>query len=481
MSGPRNIQERSRQRVGSLVKEKWRLDALLGVGGTAAVFAATHRNGKRAAIKMLHAQLSTNEELVARFLREGYAANKLDHPGVVSVLDDDRTEDGAVFLVMELLDGYSLERHARPGTELLPIDQVLRLGDELLDVLAVAHSKGVIHRDIKPANLFLTREGRLKVLDFGIARLAERLDDQTATQTGATIGTPAFMPPEQARGRWSIVDARTDIWSVGATLFAMLAGTRPRRAETVNEELLLAMTQPVPSLASLAPQLPPQLVALVDRALAFEMDQRWADARTMQVALRQVRDELAREGTPPTLLALEVDTAPVVATPAPVPSDPDPTGPMTGPELDPRLTTSRPLVTSGEAPAPRKGSAIGLAIGVAGLLSLAAAAGFAAVKLATHPTAAPAAAAHAVSPHKAATATAATPMTTAKATAPSSASASPPPTSSATEEATSAKVAEKPPAAPATAKTKHMPATAKTTKTTAHPAPSGNSMLDLRF
>src|ERR1035437_2589332 len=111
MNGSSPLQQRARARVGSLLKDKWRLEALLGVGGTAAVYAAAHRNGKRAAIKILHQELSTNTELVGRFLREGYVANKLEHHGAVSVLDDDRADDGSVFLVMELLDGYLLERH----------------------------------------------------------------------------------------------------------------------------------------------------------------------------------------------------------------------------------------------------------------------------------------------------------------------------------------------------------------------------------
>jgi serine/threonine-protein kinase len=149
------VQERCKRRVGSTLKDKWQLDALLGVGGNAAVYAATHRNGKRAAIKILHMELSSNEDVVKRFLREGYAANRLGHPGAVSVLDDDRADDGSVFLVMELLDGYPLDRFTRQNQR-MPLDQLVRMGDELLDVLAAAHAKGVIHRDIKPENVLIT-------------------------------------------------------------------------------------------------------------------------------------------------------------------------------------------------------------------------------------------------------------------------------------------------------------------------------------
>src|SRR5580692_1517641 len=219
-------------RVGSTVKDKWRLEALLGAGGMASVYSAVHRNGRRVAIKVLHPELSAVSSLVTRFLREGYLANRVGHPNAVAVLDDDRTEDGAVFLVMELLEGHSLERHAKSGGERLSRSTILRLVDETLDVLAAAHAKGIVHRDIKPANLFMTLEGHIKVLDFGIARLAEPLGDGPLTQTGFAIGTPSFMPPEQARGRWELVDARTDVWAVGATMYALLTGDRPRHGET---------------------------------------------------------------------------------------------------------------------------------------------------------------------------------------------------------------------------------------------------------
>lgn len=331
VSAQKSIRDRAQGRVGTVLKEKWQIEALLGVGGSASVYAATHRNGKRAAIKILHPELSLDDEIVGRFLREGYAANKLDHPGAVSVLDDDRTDDGAVYLVMELLDGVSLERFTRAKGERMPLHQVLSVADSLLDVLAAAHAKGVVHRDIKPANLFLTRDGRLKVLDFGIARLTQGLgDDAVATQTGAAIGTPAFMPPEQARGRSNEVDARTDIWAVGATLFALLSGQRPRRAETVNEELLMAMTQPVPALASAAPSVPAEVCAIVDRACAFDKQHRWQDAREMQVALRRFADGLHPVvESSPSSTSLQPDTAPV----------------LNGAEgLDLQLTTSRPLV-----------------------------------------------------------------------------------------------------------------------------------------
>jgi serine/threonine-protein kinase len=158
---------RARTRVGSVLREKWRLDALLGVGGMAAVYSATHRNGSRVAVKILHPELSVNVQVKTRFLREGYVANAVGHDGAVRVSDDDTAEDGAAFLVMELLDGETLEdRRMRFGGRLSE-DEVLAMAEQLLDVLAAAHAKGVVHRDLKPENVFLTRAGQVKVLDFG--------------------------------------------------------------------------------------------------------------------------------------------------------------------------------------------------------------------------------------------------------------------------------------------------------------------------
>ena len=164
---------RAEARIGSVIKDKWRLDRLLGVGGMACVYAATHRNKKRAAVKVLHREFSTDTAIRERFLREGYLANSVGHRGVVTVDDDDVTEDGAAFIVMELLDGETLEQRWRRKGHRLPLEEVLAVADQVLDALAAAHDKGVVHRDLKPENLFLTRDGVVKLLDFGIGRLKE--------------------------------------------------------------------------------------------------------------------------------------------------------------------------------------------------------------------------------------------------------------------------------------------------------------------
>jgi eukaryotic-like serine/threonine-protein kinase len=279
--------KRAEARIGSVIKDKWTLDRLIGVGGMAAVYAATHRNKKRAAIKMLHAELSLDSVMRERFLREGYAANSVGQRGVVTVDDDDVAEDGCAFIVMELLDGESIDARWQRKGKRLPAQEVMSIADQLLETLAAAHHKGVVHRDIKPENLFLTRDGVVKVLDFGIARLHELKGPKTSTQTGNTMGTPAFMAPEQARGKWEEVDERTDLWAAAATMFTLLTGAHVHAGETVNETLALAVTKRARSVGELRPDLHPALIEVVDKALSYEKEQRYKDAFSMQEALRR--------------------------------------------------------------------------------------------------------------------------------------------------------------------------------------------------
>jgi serine/threonine protein kinase len=288
-------------RLGRTLKGKWTLDQVLGVGGMAAVYAATHRNHKRVAVKVLHPELSFNAAVRQRFLREGYVANMVQHPGAVSVDDDDVGEDGCAFLVMELLDGETLEaRWERKGRR-LPTTEVLAFMDRVLDTLTAAHARGVVHRDLKPENLFFTREAQIKVLDFGIARVRE-LSGSTKTQTGSLMGTPAFMSPEQARGRWDEVDAQSDLWAIGATIFTLLTGQLVHIAQTTNEALVLAVTQPARSLGDLRPDLSDAVVRFVDRALAYDKAERWPDSQTMQQALRETYATLEGEWDEQTVL-----------------------------------------------------------------------------------------------------------------------------------------------------------------------------------
>jgi serine/threonine-protein kinase len=304
--------------VGRTLKGKWRLETRLGSGGMASVWSARHRNGKRVAIKLLHEELSRDDYVKRRFLREGYLANKVQHPAVVSVLDDD--DDGElVFLVMELLEGITLAEKWKRSDRKLPLAEVLRVADSVLDALAAAHDKDIVHRDIKPANIFLCNDGAVKILDFGIARLREGPQGTGhTTRIGTTLGSPAFMSPEQARARWEFVDARTDLWAMGAVMFSCLSGQFVHGARAGAEMLIATATQTPRSLREVWPETPDVVAAIVDRALAFERSDRWQDARSMQAAVRRAMSiDFAKPRAP--LVSLG-DASLVMPVPAPVPS-----------------------------------------------------------------------------------------------------------------------------------------------------------------
>ncbi len=279
----------ARDRIGQTLCGKYFIDEVLGVGGTAVVFRATHRNGNRVAVKLLHDHLCKSRDITRRFMREAYLANLLEHPGTVRVLDDDVDQNGVAFLVLELLEGETLEeRRVRLGGR-LAIDEVLGYMDRLLEVLELAHEKNIVHRDIKPSNLFLTKDGVLKVLDFGIARMLDEHGAATATKTGQMIGTPAFMPPEQALSKPKEIDKQTDLWAVGATMFTLLSGELVHIAESSSEHLVKAATVHARSVARVLPGVPANVETLIGRALRFDKKERWASSTEMRRELWRVR------------------------------------------------------------------------------------------------------------------------------------------------------------------------------------------------
>jgi serine/threonine-protein kinase len=283
---PSDSRQHAQARVGTVLRQKWRIDRLVGLGGMAAVYAATHRTGHTAAIKVLHTALGSIEEVRRRFTQEPYIANRIAHAGVVRVMDDDVTEDGAPFVVMELLDGETLDELWQRNGGRLSFEEVTWIAGQILDILAAAHAIGVLHRDIKPQNAFVTRRGELKLLDFGVARMPD--GSSAMTQMGGVLGSPAFMPPEQARGQWDLVREPTDIWAVGATMFTLLAGRFVHDA-TTPVEFLLAAQRPARSISTLVPALPPALAHVIDRALAYAPADRWPTARAMAAALVQAQ------------------------------------------------------------------------------------------------------------------------------------------------------------------------------------------------
>ena len=281
--------------MGAVLDEKWTLEHLLGSGGMGAVYAARHRNGARAAVKLLHPELARMPEVRERFLREGYAANRVEHRGAVQVLDDDTVkagpDEGSAYIVMELLEGESLQERVN-RTPRLGENELLEVMDAVLDVLGAAHEHGVVHRDLKPENIFLARdperEGvRVKVLDFGLARVSE---NSTVTTAGIAVGTPSFMSPEQAAGRGDEIDGRTDIFALGATIFRIVTGRRIHDADNMVQLVVLMATVPAPLLRSVTPDVSEGFARIIDRALAFERTDRYPDAASMRADIRAVLD-----------------------------------------------------------------------------------------------------------------------------------------------------------------------------------------------
>jgi serine/threonine-protein kinase len=307
----------SQRRVGTVIKGKYRIERVLGAGGMAVVYAATSHIEKRVAIKVLHPEYAVQGDIQSRFSMEAVATNRVGHPGAVDILDCDTTEDGALFLVMELLDGASLEKLAEQVGGCLPLEAVLGIAAQALDVLAAAHDQGIVHRDIKPENMFLTTDGAVKVLDFGIARVRDGASP-SAHKTQGYLGTPVFMAPEQARCEHHAIDARTDVWALGATIFRLLTGRIVYEAESAQAVMIRAATQPAPSLRDAMPDAPPAVSALVDRATAADRAERWESARAMGQAVRQTQmavfGRIARPPRPSELLGAPPDPlAPTLA------------------------------------------------------------------------------------------------------------------------------------------------------------------------
>jgi serine/threonine-protein kinase len=303
-------EELAAQRIGSQIAG-WRLERVLGVGGMASVFLGRRHDGYVAAVKTLHPYLASIDELRKRFVREGPIGSALAAvgplcEGLPQVYESGIAPDGTVFMVMEVLDGETyFDRMARASV--LRPEDVLWGAHKVLDVLVIAHSYGVVHRDIKPENLFVTRDGRLKVLDFGIARVLEELPrgsaalpEKTSTRTGTSMGSGQYMPPEQALGKIREIDGRTDVFGLGATMYRLLSG-RYIHGDLFDANLVIAAaTEQAPPLASVAPQLPPELCAVVDRALAFKKEERYPDAATMRLDVYALRGMKA----PPYVLAI---------------------------------------------------------------------------------------------------------------------------------------------------------------------------------
>lgn len=275
---------------GSVVSNKYRLLRSLGEGGMGAVWEALNlRTQRRFALKLVRGDASTAPELRERMLREASVAGRLEHPNVIEVYDVGETEAGEPYLVMELLRGESLadllERVGRLDTV-----RAAAVGAEIAAALQAAHAAEIVHRDLKPANVFLHEDaghGRVvKVLDFGVSKLMTP-GSPSATATGAPIGTPAYMSPEQAEGRRD-VDHRTDLWAVGVMLFEMVSGRLPFGGATAFAVVGEVLHAPIPRLDAVVSDADPRLSHIVARCLSRDPGRRFASARELGAALESL-------------------------------------------------------------------------------------------------------------------------------------------------------------------------------------------------
>jgi eukaryotic-like serine/threonine-protein kinase len=308
-------------RVGSIVASKYRLDAELGRGGMGAVYRAYHLLvHKEFAVKVLHSDVREHRSIASRFFLEAQAAGRIGHPGILDVYDVGEDADGVPFIVMELLRGEPLSSLVNRAP--VEIDAACWISMKVLDALDAAHRVGVIHRDVKPQNVFLTeREARdktddparaedgtpspssattrgVKLLDFGIAKFGDA--ERTLTRSGEIIGSPLYMAPEQATGEADL-DARADIWSVGAMLFQMLTGKCAHAATTPVAVLAKILTEPAPAPSTRNAQIPSDVDAIVGKALRIDRDERFASAREMHDALAAVRKKRGTAHQAPSL------------------------------------------------------------------------------------------------------------------------------------------------------------------------------------
>jgi serine/threonine-protein kinase len=311
---------------GYTIGGKYRLVRLLGAGGMGAVYEAENAwTRRRVAVKLLRPEFVSNAEFVQRFTQEAQSASQIAHANIVDVLDMGQEPSGAMYIVQEYLDGCDLRRLMQDGP--MKPSSALAIMVPVIEALGAAHARGIVHRDVKPENIFLAhgRDGEVvpKLIDFGISKvLHEDGESRSRTRTGIAIGTPDYMSPEQARGDTSI-DARTDVWAVGAVLYEMLAGRPPFDAPSTNLIITKIITERVAPITEFVPLIPPDVAATVHRALEPQRARRFQDMgsfREAVMACSEYPDELrsrrttARHGIPLSL-----------APPA-IPSPPNPTG-----------------------------------------------------------------------------------------------------------------------------------------------------------
>ncbi|HET9959239.1 MAG TPA: serine/threonine-protein kinase [Polyangiaceae bacterium] len=284
--------------VGMTLNATYFVERILGEGGMGRVYLARHARilQKRVAIKVLHSEHNRNPEVVARFHREAEAAASISHPNVLSVYDVDRTPQGRVYIVYEYLEGMELAEHLK-NRKKLDVAQALHIIRQVCHGLAAAHSRGVIHRDLKPQNIFLVGDFRdgvparphVKILDFGLSRFIEPLEGVELTKVGAVMGTPAYMPPEQALGLRA--DQRADVYGVGAVLYKLLTGRPPFHEPSAQATVLAVVSSEPARPRALEPSIPEDLERVIECALSRDPANRYGDMWELERALSALEPE----------------------------------------------------------------------------------------------------------------------------------------------------------------------------------------------
>jgi hypothetical protein len=291
--GPARVNLQPGSRLGP-----YEVVAPIGAGGMGEVYRARDtRLGREVAVKVLPSELSSDPDRLSRFEQEARSASALNHPNIVTVHDIGRA-DGVAYIAMELVEGKTLREVLLPGA--LSTKQILRIGVQAAEGLARAHSVGIVHRDLKPENLMIARDGLVKILDFGLAKLsmpesgvlsAAPTVARAQTQPGSVLGTVCYMSPEQASGQ--PVDFRSDQFSMGSILYEMAAGRKAFQRETAVDTLSAILHEDPAPIASINPQAPAPLRWIVERCLAKDPDERYASTRDLARELETVRDHLS--------------------------------------------------------------------------------------------------------------------------------------------------------------------------------------------
>ena len=339
--------------IGRTLSGRYRIDAMQGQGGMSAVYKATDPNLKRVvAIKLIHPHLSSDPSFVQRFESEASAVASLRQPNIVQVYDFNN-DNGVYYMVLEFIAGETLQDRLKRLVEngrSLSIEDAINYTINISDAVGFAHQRGMVHRDIKPANIMLDVQGQAILMDFGIVKI---LGGDSHTSTGAVVGTARYMSPELIRGE--VADNRSDLYSLGVTLYEMLSGRPPFVAESAMTLMMMHLNDPIPNVRGFRQDVPAELVRVLERLLAKDRRDRYQSAAELTVDLRRV---LASLNQPATVSAPEAAAAQTIASrldpalatgrptgPQPLPSAPS--GSYTPPPPATSTSSSRPLLFAG--------------------------------------------------------------------------------------------------------------------------------------